>query len=614
MKSVFRMALADLRGTAKEQPSWRIAPYNIGELIRSRVIPFAKWVFIYFTASLTIAACFACSYSSIITARLKDSALVEQGVIEIPTYLETLRDSFLIFTNLPIFTASGQPRPLDGLADLPVNDEALLIEAHAAYQDILSSFSGPMLAERMLGVVVNAVLIAVITSIALQPINPIWLAPRFMLNTEGNGPGFLSFKYWIRYPEDKWLHRFVLTVRILSDEADRSIENKSETEYEITFRRIMRRGMCEFQIPLFDQDGKLLTVLGKMIVGRYGEKGKTYSVWDYEQHRPCEVKAGSKEAEYFAGCQINYRVAGSTADGYEVAKEEKYSIEDMLFEFAFMPAEVPEKTAEVTHEKVMGPPWAEDGKYRFFYRNVWKAVPIRNKKTVAHHPGIDMREISLDRGRIKQMLKYIEIISNDEGSQRPSVSGIHSNDIRIEKASVEDVEAIADLMRVAQDSIANKDFYVISSPDRVRWKLETNSFAFLAKDRDRIVGFYLFETPGLDDNENLGYDINLSNEELMRVQCMDSVAVLPEYRGLGLQRKMAKMGEEEGIRRGYDIFMATADPRNTPSVRNFILSGYDIVRIKESYYSEGVPRVLFLKRADGKKMTFPSVDDGLVLG
>ncbi|OUN43642.1 hypothetical protein [Enorma massiliensis] len=411
MRSVLRMALSDLHGTPKEQPSWRIASYNIGEFLRSRFLPFVKWVFIYFVASLIIAACFACSYSSIITSRLEGSILVERDVVEIPAYTTTLRDSFLIFSNLPIFTASGQPRPLDDLADLPVNDEGLRMEAYAAYQDILSDLSNPMLAERMVGVVINAVLIAVITSIALQPINPIWLAPRFMLNTEGNCPGFLSFKYWIRYPEDKWLHRFVLTVRVMSDEADRSIENKSETEYEITFKRIMRRGMCEFQIPLSDQNGKLLTVLGKMIVGRYGEKGKPYDIWDYEQGSTDVVRADSDEARYFAKCQINYRVAGSISDGYEVAREEKYSIDDLLFGFAFMPAEVPEKIAEVTHEKVMGLPWAENGKYRFFYRNVWKVVPIRNNKAVAHHPGIEMQEITMDGRRIEQMLQYIEGVS-----------------------------------------------------------------------------------------------------------------------------------------------------------------------------------------------------------
>lgn len=186
--------------------------------------------------------------------------------------------------------------------------------------------------------------------------------------------------------------------------------------------------------------------------------------------------------------------------------------------------------------------------------------------------------------------------------------------IHFEKASLKDAETIAELMLVAQEAAPCKDFYVVSSLSRVEWKLRNNSFAYLAKDGKEVVGFYIFEMPGLDPNENPGYDIGLGEDELKRVLCMDSVAVLPEYRGLGLQRRMAELGEREGIRRGSDIFMATADPRNTPSVRNFILDGYDIVLVKENYYSEGIPRALFLKRADRKKMQFPVVGDGAVLG
>ncbi|WP_158095336.1 GNAT family N-acetyltransferase [Collinsella sp. An2] len=186
--------------------------------------------------------------------------------------------------------------------------------------------------------------------------------------------------------------------------------------------------------------------------------------------------------------------------------------------------------------------------------------------------------------------------------------------IHIEKASLKDAETIAELMFIAQEAASCKDFYVVSGLSRVEWKLQNNSFAYLAKDGEKVVGFYIFEMPGLDSNENLGYDIGLGEDELKRVLCMDSVAVLPEYRGLGLQRKMADLGEREGMRRGYDIFVATADPRNTPSVRNFIFGGYDIVLVKESYYSEGVPRALFLKRADGKKIQFPAAGDGVVLG
>lgn len=172
---------------------------------------------------------------------------------------------------------------------------------------------------------------------------------------------------------------------------------------------------------------------------------------------------------------------------------------------------------------------------------------------------------------------------------------------------------IVSIMRIAQEACSCKDFYVVSSLKRVEWKLRTNSFAYLVKAADRVVGFYLVMLPGLDLEENLGSELDFSEAELNRVACMDSVAVDPDYRGLGLQRKLAALCEAEALARGYDIYLATVDPRNTPSLRNFIMDGYDIALIRESFYVEGVPRALLMKRADGEKLTFPSLTDGTVL-
>lgn len=194
-----------------------------------------------------------------------------------------------------------------------------------------------------------------------------------------------------------------------------------------------------------------------------------------------------------------------------------------------------------------------------------------------------------------------------------TVQAKRNAELTITLGSIEDAASIAELMQRAQGLLSCKDFFVISSLKRVRWKLENNSFAYVAKSQDKIVGYYIFEMPGLDPAENPGYDIGLNEDELSRVLCMGSVAVDPDYRGLGLQRRMSKMGEEEGLRRGFDIFMATADPRNTPSLKNFLLEGFDIVCVKEDYYQNGVPRAILLKRADGKKIRFQSTTNGVVL-
>lgn len=602
MRSVFRMALARLRGVKKEQPSWRIASYNLGDFIISRLLPFIKWVIIYLAISSTVSAIFSVAYVAVAL----DVPAVTSA--ELPGIGVTFRDSFLVFENLPIFTEDGRPEIVAVVA-------AVLGESRA-----LEILSGLMLAERVLGVLVNAILIATVTSIAMQPINPLWIAPRFILNAQRAGGGCLAFKYWIRYPEDKWLHRFVLTVRILSDKADRSIEDKNETEFEERFERIIRRGMCEYQIPLREgvitEKGELLLdVLGKIAVASYGISGKSYPVWSSVEHRM--VERTPELLDGYEDYQINFRIAGTTDDGHEVSAEMKYSIDDLLYDYEFMPAEVPAEDAELTHARVVGLPWREDERYRFFYRNIWKVVPVSGGHAIARHPGIDMTKIGHSYRHGEDLLKYlsglVERLDGQYKEQHRRDMGATSEEFVFKFATPEDADAIADLSKQVQTLLPCPDFFVRSTRDRIHWKLENNSFALLAYDRDVLAGFYLFEMPGFDPKENLGYDINLDTSELGQVLCMGSVAVSPAYRGHGLQRRMAKLGEAEGLRRGYTIYMATADPRNTPSVRNFLLGGYDIVCVKEGYYEPGVPRAVFMKRADGKKAQFPSVSDGLVL-
>lgn len=185
--------------------------------------------------------------------------------------------------------------------------------------------------------------------------------------------------------------------------------------------------------------------------------------------------------------------------------------------------------------------------------------------------------------------------------------------IAFRPAAPSDADSIAALSERVQASLPCHDFFVISSAERIRWKLENDAFAVLACDGDEIVGFHVFETPSPDSDDNLGCDVGFDEQELGQVLHMDSVAVLPRYRGLGLQHQMMRMGEEEGMRRGRTVFLATVDPRNTPSIRSFLGEGYDIVLVRESYYAPGVPRAVVMKRADGRKMSFPPVSGGVVL-
>ena len=123
----------------------------------------------------------------------------------------------------------------------------------------------------------------------------------------------------------------------------------------------------------------------------------------------------------------------------------------------------------------------------------------------------------------------------------------------------------------------------------------------------------MFMAPGLDKDENLGYWIDLSDEEKQKVMCFDSVAVDSKYRGRGILSRLLVLGEAEARRRGLSIFLATVDPRNSYCLRNMLNAGYVVVRYVEGMYHPGVPRVIVMKRLDGMGMSFSDVSgDGVV--
>lgn len=76
---------------------------------------------------------------------------------------------------------------------------------------------------------------------------------------------------------------------------------------------------------------------------------------------------------------------------------------------------------------------------------------------------------------------------------------------------------------------------------------------------------------------------SLSGEALHQVAHMDSVAILPEYRGMGLQYRMMQVAEKELKDAGYRYLMCTVHPKNRYSRENILRQSYRVVATKEKY-------------------------------
>lgn len=210
--------------------------------------------------------------------------------------------------------------------------------------------------------------------------------------------------------------------------------------------------------------------------------------------------------------------------------------------------------------------------------------------------------------------------TNEEGKRRlrhysrMAKASAAVGNLVVREATVEDAERIHDLAKSVRDAMPHKDFFFISSVKRTAWKLRTNSYGYVVESGGSLIGYALFMVPGISSDENLGHFLGLSEEERARVMCFDSVAVDPRFRGRGILSELLSLGEEEAQRRDLDIFLATVDPRNSYCLRNMLNAGYSVVKYVMGMYHPGVPRVIVMKRLDGREMPLSDVSGSGVVG
>lgn len=158
-------------------------------------------------------------------------------------------------------------------------------------------------------------------------------------------------------------------------------------------------------------------------------------------------------------------------------------------------------------------------------------------------------------------------------------------EFRIEKAEAVHAEEIAELIRTVWEAMENREWFV---PDDVRFIREILTFGrgFVLRAIDpesgRTAGIMNILIPGLE-KENLGYDAGFSEEQLLKTAHVDSVAILPEYRGKHLQAKLMETAEKELSLAGYRYMMCTVHPDNRFSRGNMLGQGYKAVCRKEKY-------------------------------
>lgn len=99
---------------------------------------------------------------------------------------------------------------------------------------------------------------------------------------------------------------------------------------------------------------------------------------------------------------------------------------------------------------------------------------------------------------------------------------------------------------------------------------------------DVLVGFY-FSIPWGKKEENYGYDLNLSEKDLLQCVNLELAVVHPEWRGNGLQKILQERCLDFQHRRGFSIAAAVVAPDNIFSRHNIESCGFSEYCRKEKY-------------------------------
>ncbi|MEV5109518.1 GNAT family N-acetyltransferase [Bacillus nitratireducens] len=161
--------------------------------------------------------------------------------------------------------------------------------------------------------------------------------------------------------------------------------------------------------------------------------------------------------------------------------------------------------------------------------------------------------------------------------------------------SLEHMEQILSLQNVVVEALEDKGRLQPLSLEEFQYILEGNGMMIGAFIENELIAFRALLVPPIDD-EHLGLDIGLSENELHRVIYQEISNVHPNCRGNGMQKILATviMDELQKEDSKYDYVCCTVAPFNIPSLKDKFAQGMEISALKEKY--GGSMRYVFVKK------------------
>jgi hypothetical protein len=165
---------------------------------------------------------------------------------------------------------------------------------------------------------------------------------------------------------------------------------------------------------------------------------------------------------------------------------------------------------------------------------------------------------------------------------------------KVRKLGVEDLEEILEVQKLVVQAMESPGVLQPLSEDEYQYILEGKGLMIGAFTGNEMIAFRALLIPPIDE-EHLGRDIGLEENELPKVLYQEISNVLPAFRGNQLQKILAGVIMEELSKENYcyRYICCTVAPFNIPSLKDKFSQGMQIAALKEKY--GGSLRYIFIK-------------------
>lgn len=173
--------------------------------------------------------------------------------------------------------------------------------------------------------------------------------------------------------------------------------------------------------------------------------------------------------------------------------------------------------------------------------------------------------------------------------------------ISVRHLTMEDMEIIEELQQRVYNALPEKSVLQPLSTEEFQEILGDKGMMIGVFTEGKMIGFRALVEPPIDE-EHLGYDCGLTEDQLSRVLYQEISNVDPEYRGFNLQKKMAKWIMDEVDLSRYDYICSTVKPLNIPSLKDKFSQGLIVKALKIKYVDK--LRYVFFKELKNERIIY----------